>query len=211
MVESRSRAWRWAARSTAAVAGCAFVAIAVLLWASRNYSAPGDIAQALSSHPENYTLSLGHMGDLTIRSFAYLRIPLIVAGVAMLIGAVGGWSYIGRRAAITLAIMMVLFFQAARLALIAFDPYLGSWALAQALNRAPAGGLIVDDPYYEMSGIFFYTNRTGLLLNGRVNNLEYGSYAPGAPHVFIDNGDLSKDGRARTAGISPLKTTMWTD
>ena len=85
--------------------------------------------------------------------------------------------------------MMVLFYQAARLALIAFDPYLGSYNLAQALNRShPNGGpLIVDDPYYEMSTIFFYTNRTGLMLNGRVNNLEYGSYAPDAPNVFIDN------------------------
>jgi len=26
-----------------------------------------------------------------------------------------------------------------------------------------------------------------LLLNGRVNNLEYGSYAPGAPEVFVDD------------------------
>jgi hypothetical protein len=187
MAESRERGWRWAARSTAVVAGCAFVAIVAILIASWGYAAPGDIAQALTSNPENYTLSLGHMGDLTVRSFAYLRVPLAVAGIAMLIGAIGGWIYTGRRAAVALAIMMVLFFQAARQALIAFDPYLGSYALAQALNRAPEGGLIVDDPYYEMSGIFFYTNRTGLLLNGRVNNLEYGSYAPGAPHVFIDN------------------------
>jgi hypothetical protein len=36
------------------------------------------------------------------------------------------------------------------LALIAFDPYLGSYELAHALNRAQPGGLIVDDPYYEM-------------------------------------------------------------
>jgi 4-amino-4-deoxy-L-arabinose transferase-like glycosyltransferase len=190
MAESKERAWRWGVRSTAVVAGLSFVAITGILWASRGYATPGDIAQALSSHPENYTLSLGHMGDLTIRSFAYLRVPLAVAGVAMLVGAMGGWVYTGRRAALALAVMMVLFFQAARLALIAFDPYLGSYALAEALNRAPAGGLIVDDPYYEMSGIFFYTNRTGLLLNGRFNNLEYGSYAPGAPHVFIDNAEF---------------------
>jgi hypothetical protein len=26
-----------------------------------------------------------------------------------------------------------------------------------------------------------------LILNGRYNNLEYGSYAPGAPNVFIDD------------------------
>jgi hypothetical protein len=187
MAESGERGWRRAARAAGSIAGCAFLAIAGLLWASRGYPAPGDISQALTSHPSNYTLSLGHMGDLTIRSFAYLRLPLAVAGFAMLTGAVGGWVYRGRRAALALAIMMVLFFQAARLALIAFDPYLGSRPLAEALNRSPAGGLIIDDPYYEMSTIFFYTNRTALILNGRRNNLEYGSYAPGAPRVFIDN------------------------
>ena len=62
------------------------------------------------------------MGDLTLRSFAYLRAPLAIAGLAMLIGAAGSWVYRGRRAAFALAVMMVLFFQAARLALIAFDP-----------------------------------------------------------------------------------------
>jgi hypothetical protein len=35
--------------------------------------------------------------------------------------------------------------------------------------------------------VLFYSNRTALLLNGRVNNLEYGSYAPGSPAVFIDD------------------------
>ena len=35
--------------------------------------------------------------------------------------------------------------------------------------------------------MFFYTNRDALLLNGRVNNLVYGSYAPGAPNVFLDD------------------------
>ena len=39
----------------------------------------------------------------------------------------------------------------------------------------------------EFSSVFFYTNRTALLLNGRFNNLVYGSYAPGAPDVFIDD------------------------
>jgi hypothetical protein len=46
---------------------------------------------------------------------------------------------------------------------------------------------MIDDPYWEMSTIGFYTNRTVMILNGRRNNLEYGSYAPGASRVFIDN------------------------
>jgi hypothetical protein len=64
---------------------------------------------------------------------------------------------------------------------------MGSRPLARALQSAPAGKLIVDDQYYAFSSVFFYTNRTALLLNGRVNNLEYGSYAPGAPDVFLDD------------------------
>ena len=50
--------------------------------------------------------------------------------------------------------------------------------------------MIVDDQYYTFSSVFFYTNQRALLLNGRVNNLEYGSYAPGAPHVFIGDEDF---------------------
>jgi hypothetical protein len=37
----------------------------------------------------------------------------------------------------------------------------------------------------------FYSNRDALLLNGRKTNLEYGSYAPGAPDVFIDDAQFA--------------------
>jgi hypothetical protein len=81
----------------------------------------------------------------------------------------------------------VLFFQAARMAMAVFDPYLSSRPLAEALLHAPPGDLIADRPYYTYSSVFFYANRRGLMLNGRLNNLVYGSYAPGAPNVFIDD------------------------
>ena len=185
-MEAAGERWRrWSLRISGAIFLAAGLAIAGILRASWSYPAPGDIAQALAQHPEAYTLSLGHMGDLTLRSFAYLRLPLALAGLATLIGAAGGLLLRRTQAVLALCAAMVLFYQAARLALIAFDPYLGSYALAQVLNQAQPGGFILDDPYYEMSGIFFYTNRTGLILNGRRNNLEYGSYAPGAPDVFI--------------------------
>ena len=65
--------------------------------------------------------------------------------------------------------------------------------LAEALLQAPPGKLIVDDQYYTFSSVFFYTNRRALLLNGRVNNLDYGSYAPDAPKdVFIQDGDVQR-------------------
>jgi len=190
MAQSGERSWKWSVRFSGTIAASALVAIAGLLWASWGYSAPGDISEALTQNPGAYTLSLGHMGDLTVKSFAYLRLPLAIAGIAMLVGALGSFFLRAERAALALAVMMVLFFQAARVALIAFDPYLGSYPLAQALNRAQPGELILDDPYYEMSGLFFYTNRSALILNGRRNNLEYGSYSPDAPHVFIGDADF---------------------
>jgi len=110
------------------------------------------------------------------------------AAIAFAIGAIGTMIAKGQRAFLSTAVMMVLFFQAARMALVVFDPYLSSRPLAEALMRAPEGKLIVDHHYYTFSSIFFYTNRDALLLNGRFNNLVYGSYAPGAPDVFIDDG-----------------------
>ncbi len=58
------------------------LACLAILVAVRNVPTPGDISQALSRHPGAYTLSLGHMEDLTLESFAYLRLPLAIAAVA---------------------------------------------------------------------------------------------------------------------------------
>ena len=172
----------------AAIATLAALAITFLLIKVWNLPAPGDISRALTQNPENYTLSLGHMGDLTIPSFAYLKLPLLVAGIAFVVGALASW----RQSLAGAVVMMVLFFHAARLALVTFDPYLASRPLAETLNRAPHGKLVLDDQYYAFSSIVFYAEKYHgervFLLNGRVNNLEYGSNAPGAPQdVFIDD------------------------
>jgi 4-amino-4-deoxy-L-arabinose transferase-like glycosyltransferase len=167
----------------------AVVAIAIL-FAVRHVPTPGDISQALSSNPEAYTLSLGHMEDLTIKSFAYLRLPLALAAAAFLFGAIGTIRTASKNVYVTVAIMMVVFFHAARLAMITFDPYLSSRPLVKELEQSPPGNLIVDHHYYWFSSVFFYTDRTALLLNGRFNNLVYGSYAPKVPNVFIDDGQF---------------------
>jgi len=189
-------AWiRRGARMVAVIAALAACLVGGLLIAVRGLPTPGDIAGALAQNPEAYTLSLGHMGDLTLESQAYLRLPLALAGAAMLAG-VAAWRLPLRRALPALALMMVLFLHAARLAMVVFDPYLGSRPLAEALLRAPPGQLIADNQYYTWSSVFFYANRRALLLNGRLNNLEYGSYAPGAPDVFITDQDLPRLWRA---------------
>ncbi len=88
--------------------------------------------------------------------------------------------------------MMVIFFHAARLAMITFDPYLSSRPLVKMLEQSPPGNLIVDHHYYLFSSVFFYTDRTALLLNGRFNNLVYGSYAPNVPDVFLDDSQFQE-------------------
>jgi 4-amino-4-deoxy-L-arabinose transferase-like glycosyltransferase len=181
-------AWiRRGTRVLSGVAALAAVACFAIFMAVRNLPTPGDISGALSQHPTVYSLSLGHMLDLTFDSFAYLRLPLLLAAVGFLAGAVGTMRWLGQRAFLSAVLMMVLFFHAARLALVVFDPYLTSRPLAQAILQAPPGKLILARPYYAFSSVFFYANREALILNGRYNNLEYGSYAPGAPDVFIDD------------------------
>jgi 4-amino-4-deoxy-L-arabinose transferase-like glycosyltransferase len=164
-------------------------ALSILLLSVWHAPAPGDISQALTQHPELYTHSLGHIWDLTLNAFAYLKLPLALAAVAFggcALGLVFSRNHI-RRTVLVVGAGMIVFFQAARIALIRFDSYLGSYPLAERLQQSPPGQLIEADAYYAFSSVFFYTNRTALLLNGRMNNLEYGSYAPDAPNIFIDD------------------------
>jgi len=183
----------WVRRGTlvlAAICALAGVAAIAIYWNVRTLPAPGDISNALSRNPSAYSLSLGHMLDLTLPSFAYLRVPLIMAAIAALLGAIGNFRLTGLRAFLAAALMMVLFLHAARAALVVFDPYLSSRPLANALMQSPQGALIAEGHYYSFSSVFFYTNRTGLLWNGRAQNLEYGSNAPDAPNVFLDDAQL---------------------
>jgi 4-amino-4-deoxy-L-arabinose transferase-like glycosyltransferase len=184
---------KWIRRGSRVLGGISAIAAVTALaiaFAVRKLPTTGDISSALSQHPSAYTLSLGHMLDLTFGSFAYLRMPLCVAGAAFLIGTVGNLRWSGIRASLASALTMVLFFHAARLALVVFDPYLSSRPLANAFLSAPPGKLIVDHHYYTFSSVIFYTNQDPLLLNGKFNNLEYGAAAPGAPPVFIDDSEF---------------------
>ena len=124
---------RGGTRVLGVIAGIAAVAcFAILSWV-RGLPTPGDISLALGHHPNAYRLSMGHMLDLTFDSFAYLRWPLAVAGIAFLIGALGALRAGRDRVYLTAALMMVLLFHAARLALVTFDPYLSSRQLAETL------------------------------------------------------------------------------
>lgn len=183
----------WIRRGTYALTALAGATASLLLtvfFLVRNTPAPGDISMALTQRLQFYTLALSHMEDLNLRAFAYLRVPLLMAGLGFLIGLVGTLRAPAPRSFLVAAVMMVVFFQAARLAMVTFDPYMSSRPLAEALLRAPDGKLIVDHHYYTFSSVFFYTDRDALLLNGRFNNMEYGSNAPHAPNVFVDDSQV---------------------
>lgn len=185
---------KWVNRGTrflGIVASLAALACIVIVFLVRNVPTPGDISGALSRNPSVYSLSLGHMLDLTLNSFAYLRFPLYLAAGAFLIGAVANLRWLGSRAFLLTGVMMVVFFHAAREALIVFDPYLSSRPLADALISQPPGRLIVQGHFYPFSSVPFYTGLDPLLLNGKRHNLEYGAAAPGAPHVFLTDSDFN--------------------
>jgi 4-amino-4-deoxy-L-arabinose transferase-like glycosyltransferase len=185
----------WVRRGTrvlGVVVACAAIACFAILLHVRHLPTAGDISAALVPHPGAYKLSLGHMEDLTLDSFAYLRMPLAIAGVALLAGALGNLRSTGQRAFFVSALMMAGFFHAARLAMVAFDPYLSSRPIANALLQAAPGKLLVDHHYYTFSSVFFYMNVTAPLINGRFHNLEYGSYAPGAPDIFPSDADVAR-------------------
>ena len=181
---------RRGSRVLGVIAALAAIACFVIAYQVRSMPTPGDISHALSSHPKAYTLSLGHMLDLTFDSFAYLRLPLVIAGVAFLVGAVGNLWGSGLRNFLLSAVMMVLFFHAARLALVVFDPFLSSRPLAESYRQSPPGTLIIDHHYYTFSSVIFYSGVNPLLLNAKIHNLEYGAAAPGVPPVFINDADF---------------------
>jgi hypothetical protein len=181
----------------------------VILYLVRGVTAVGDISSALTHNPDAYTLSLGHLQDLTLQSFAYLRGPLLTAGIALGTGSVLAWRARGRSTApLCLAAMMTVLAHTANWAMAVFDPYLSSFPLAAAIAAGPEGQLVIDGHYYPASSVVFYTNRTALLLNGRADNLIYGAAAPGAPPVFIEDADLAGlwQGSRRIYLVAPVES-----
>ena len=143
---TRVRSGTWILQGISSVVCLALTIVLIMVW---RLPANGDIAQALTQHPEMYTLSMGHMGDLTLNAFAYLKLPLALAVVAFAAMAAGLalWRKNIGKTVLVIAIGMIIFFQAARLALVRFDGYLGSYPLAQSLMKSPPGQLVEANAY----------------------------------------------------------------
>lgn len=171
------------------VLAAAVIFILVKVW---SLPAPGDIYQALAQHPDLYTLSLGHMADLTLPAFAYLKVPLAVAGAAFLLGGLATLFLQRKTAYVALALSLVLFFQAARLALVVFNPYLSSQAIAEKLNQLPKGLVIICGKYNPLSSLFFYSHDGAMQNESDLDILEYGSLAPGAPKISVTDEEMKR-------------------
>ena len=160
---------------------------------------PGtDFADALRKDSNLYTLSMGHLFDLTPKALGAFRLPLALTSLGFFAGTTLNWWFRKRNQAAkgnyALAGMMVLVLCAVHLALGIFYPVLGSKALADVVQREYQSGdvLVCDGEYANASSVNFYTGIPLRILNGRINGLWYGSYFPDAPKVFDDDNSFQK-------------------
>jgi hypothetical protein len=152
-----------------------------------------------------YKLSMGHLFDLTLGAMSVFRWPLILTGVGFLAGTSFNWLFRRRgsplRGNLAISAMMVILFHAVHLALTVFSPVLGSKPLAVAIEKQyhPGDLIVVNGPYSLASSVNFYTGVQLHMLNGRYNDLWYGSLFPDSPHVFEDDASFAKlwDGPGR--------------
>ena len=190
------------ANGALAVIGLAAATVLLtLVWQARHIQPTGDISSLLNlmaSDSEQYTLSLGHIFDLTTGAFAELRGPAIGAAVALGVGFVLAWifrwrGHHGRSIGAMMVTMGVLFVCANR-AQISFDPVLSSRSLAMEIEKRwePGAQIVFNGEYETGSSIAFYTNRQILLLNGKVTGMAFGSTYPDAPPVFLSNDDVRR-------------------
>ena len=198
--EEQASTGKWLRPITALLAVVAVAAGMVLLaglWASRHLPYVPDIGTVLAKHNlATDTLSMSHALDLTADSFAALRLPAILAAIALLLGPnISLWLRMRRRnlaATVAIALTMGLFFVAAHLALIRFAPYLSSQNLAEGIapTAAPSDRVMIYGDQAFGSSLLFYLRRPIELVNGRTTSMWFGSTYPDAPHIFLDDADL---------------------
>jgi 4-amino-4-deoxy-L-arabinose transferase-like glycosyltransferase len=196
--ELRSRTWLGPC-----AAALAFVCLAgsgvliVGLWSSRHLPYVSDIGTVLAAtNLEENTLSMGHMLSLTGQSFAALRLPAIIAAIALGIGPALAFLFRLRRrhlqATLATALAIAALLIAAHIALIRFDPYLSSKRLAQTIAHElkPSDRVMIYGDQAFGSSLLFYLRRPIELVNGRTTSMWFGSTYPDAPKIFLDDAGL---------------------
>jgi 4-amino-4-deoxy-L-arabinose transferase-like glycosyltransferase len=196
--EFGSRRWLlWTSGVLAVICIAISAVLAAGLWNSRQLPFVPDIGTVLAKpNLEAETLSMGHMLDLTGESFAALRLPAILAAVIFLVGpALAFWLRrrgAQRAATWTTAATMAVFLIAAHIALVRFDPFLGSQIMARQIapELRPTDRVMIYGDQSFGSSLLFYLRRPIELVNGNTTSMWWGSTYPDAPHVFINDEDL---------------------
>jgi hypothetical protein len=152
---------------------------------------------------------MSHLFDLTGPSFAALRLPAILAAIALLIGPAAGWILRLQRkhiaSTVSVAVTFTVFLIAAHIAFARFEPMLSSKQLADAIMEkgSPADTFIIYGEQSSGSSVIFYTNsffhsRPALLVvprcgqHGEGSTLLWGSCYPDAPNIFLNDQQLTQ-------------------
>ncbi|MGA7244549.1 MAG: glycosyltransferase family 39 protein [Terracidiphilus sp.] len=205
-----SQKWLSGAQMVFSVAGVlAAVALGSGLWESRNLPFVSDIGTLLAHRDVGgYTLSMSHLFDLTGPSFAALRLPAMIAAIALLIGPAFGWVLRVRRkhlaATVSIALTSAVFLIAAHIAFARFEPMLSSKQLADTIvsKGSPADSFIIYGDQSDASSVVFYTHKflqkpAYIVMepcspHGNGSSLLWGSCYPDAPKIFLSDDQLSK-------------------
>ena len=194
----------------AAVGVLSAAALGYGLWSSRHLPFVPDIGTLLAHRGVgNYSLSMSHLFDLTGPSFAALRLPALIAAVVLLVGPLLAFALRRRErhfeSTLSVAFTIAIFLIAAHIAFVRFAPMLSSEPMAATINRiagypasesqsdpaAQRATLIVYGDQSDGSSVLFYTRRQALLVHGRSSTMVWGSMWPDAPHIFLDDNELS--------------------
>ena len=188
----------WTTAASAAIAITAGIALLMGLWLSRHHPFVPDIGTVLSHNLNDDTLSMSHMLDLSADSLAALRLPALMAAIALIVFPLLSLALRTRRrhygATWATAAGMALFLIAAHVALVRFGPYMSSRDLARVIQQHDEPGdrvMIYGDQAFG-SSLLFYLQRPIELVNGKTTSMWFGSQYPDAPKIFLNDSDLQQ-------------------
>jgi hypothetical protein len=169
-----------------------------LAWQAQAPPQNYDIAELLKKNPQDYALSFGHILDLTPQAMGAFKVPLLAAGFAFALGSILNLLLRQKSRAfaanMALATMTMVLLYATHQALVIFSPVLSSKALADAIESHWKPGAVIEDngDYEAASSVNYYTRHQIRILNGRCNNIWYGSRFPDASPIFDDDASFEK-------------------
>lgn len=194
----------WLPRLQGVMALLGLVVTAVLgawLLVPRSGQATGDLSSLLLLSETWFTPKAAANFFRLTQSVSGLRWPAALAALSFLVGLGGAWLVRGRRgrpeatgplASLFMGLAMAGFFFAANLSLKVFEPYMSSRPLARTIESylRPDDRIVLYGDFYLGSTIGYYARQETFIYNGRYNSLEFGSYYPDAPRIFLTDNDF---------------------